>query len=105
MHTVIWLYCETQLHQRCLCKPPAYELRHISVRVDVSNNTKWVPSVCIANPFCHTVCPGKCGDISTPEGKCGDISTPEGRAAEGGTPEGRAVSVTRELDLSLLCRI
>ena len=32
-------------------------------------------------------------------------STPEGRAAEGGTPEGRAVSVTRELDLSLLCRI
>ena len=29
-------------------------------------------------------------------------STPEGRAAE---PEGRAVSVTRELDLSLLCRI
>ena len=27
------------------------------------------------------------------------------RAAEGGTPEGRAVSVTRELDLSLLCRI
>ena len=24
---------------------------------------------------------------------------------EGGTPEGRAVSVTRELDLSLLCRI
>ena len=32
-------------------------------------------------------------------------STPEGRAAEGGTPEGRAVSVTREWDLSLLCRI
>ena len=32
-------------------------------------------------------------------------STPEGRAAKGGTPEGRAVSVTRELDLSLLCRI
>ena len=32
-------------------------------------------------------------------------STPEGRAAEDGTPEGRAVSVTRELDLSLLCRI
>ena len=32
-------------------------------------------------------------------------STPEGRAAEGGTPEGRAVSVTRELDLSLLYRI
>ena len=31
------------------------------------------------------------------------ISTPEGRAAE--RPEGRAVSVTRELDLSLLCRI
>ena len=32
-------------------------------------------------------------------------STPEGRVAEGGTPQGRAVSVTRELDLSLLCRI
>ena len=41
------------------------------------------------------------GESGTPS----TISTPEGRAAEGGTPEGRAVSVTRELDLSLLCRI
>ena len=53
------MYCETELQQRCLCKQPAYELRHISVKVDVTNSAKWVPSVYIVRALCHIVCPMK----------------------------------------------
>ena len=52
----------------------------------------------------HEMVSYPCGGRLIHQGKWLD-STPEGHAAEGGTPEGRAVSVTRELDLSLLCRI